>query len=203
MNDAATPKSPVTYRLLLEDGTVRDVLVADDSDGLVGPCFRAKSPDWHGDVVADTARGAAVKVAAHSDRAPSGAGVGLPVVAVLAPGEESPLDVRRERDDLRRLAALARSSTFPAPPEPPLLTGVAVGPALVMPDGTWRVSVRLDPPPRPDTSDFVVADALNRIRRHRDAYLQQRGPATGRDEYVAGIDDCLRLLIPLASKETP
>ena len=264
----------VVYRLLLEDGSTREAFVTDvSSPGL--PFFRAKGADWHGTVAADTARGAAAKVATNSDRGPGGDGIGLPVVAVLAPGEESPLDVLRERDALRRLAACVRRernarvawlaslpsgscgnppsdvlvaaeaataealtiasdldvaryaevrgnpavppgdvaradadlrglpigaddapALFAHPDAPPLLTGVAVGPALAMPDGTLRVSVRLDPPRRPGASDIAAADALDRIRRHRDAYLRRRGPATGRD-------DCLRLLIPLAPKETP
>lgn len=90
MNSTSEPKTPVTYRLLLEGGAQLPVFVDDDSDELVGPCFRAKAPGWHGDVVADTARGAAVKVAAASERRPAGEGVGLPVVAVLAPGEGRP-----------------------------------------------------------------------------------------------------------------
>lgn len=129
------PRTPVPYRLVLEDGTERVALVLDESEAGL-PHYRAWADGWHGYLAADTPRGAAAKVATHLERPAPGAGRGLPVAEILAPGEPS----RREVMEAARVAERERM---------PLLRGTAIGPAVRQPDGTYRVELRLDPPLHP------------------------------------------------------
>ncbi len=80
----------VPYRLILEDGTERTVFVTDESDDLVGPCFSARPEGWRDAAMATTARGVVVKIAASMRSPGKDHSVGLPVVAVLGPGQGLP-----------------------------------------------------------------------------------------------------------------
>jgi hypothetical protein len=90
---AENPPAPVPYRLVLEDGTERTVLVTDVSDDFVGPCFSARPEGWLDMAMATTARGVVVKIAASMRSSSKDHSIGLPVVEILAPGEPSQREV--------------------------------------------------------------------------------------------------------------
>jgi hypothetical protein len=118
MTAPATAPSPVPYRLVLEDGTERTVLVTDASDDFVGPYFSARPDGWEHAVAASTARGAVVKVAANAPSPGAAHAVGLPVAEILAPWEPSRRELAVAPDKLRARTVAALDGLSLARAEP-------------------------------------------------------------------------------------
>lgn len=83
-----------TWRVVLDDGEVREVAVMHEGDEY----FTARGPWWRGFVAATTARAAVVRVASHGDVHPS---LGWPAAEILAPGQASRADLIAELEKAR------------------------------------------------------------------------------------------------------
>lgn len=168
MTTPATASSPVPYRLILEDGTERTVLVTDASDDFVGPYFSARPDGWEHAVAASTARGAVVKVAANAPSPGAAHAVGLPVAEILAPWEPSRRELAVAPDKLRARTVAALDGLSLARAEP------------ILAAATRRAS---DPSVDPfDALLWCVGVLADEVRRVRDVAVRAEdvGRLTGK-----------------------